>query len=384
MGTATLRRPVCGLLILGLGALVGCGKPPAMPQKPPAPVTVKAMSVIQRTTPILADFVGQVEAAQQVELRAKVNGILEEIRFTEGALVKRGQLLFIIDAGTYEASLADARARVAEAQAAYARVHQDVVRYKVLVEKGTIPRKQFDDAQAEERKLSASVEAAQAVADQKRLGVRDTLITSPIDGRIGRAEIKVGGLVSPGQTLLATVSTLDPMQVSFTLSENEYLTLARRRIEQQSQGLSEGERTVRLALTDGSEYPYPGTVNFIDRAVSASTGALTIRAEFPNPDNLLRPGLYARVRAQIDERKDALLIPQQAVQEMLGKTLITVVGEDGLAQIRPVRMGPRVGALWIVEQGLKPGEQVVVDGAQKARPGMPLHLIPVGEADFGG
>lgn len=367
------------LTFLGLLTVVcGCSLHRGEDEAPEA-VEVGAMTVIQRDTPVYNEYVGQVEAVQEVALRAKVDGFLDEQRFSDGYPVTKGQVLFVIDPRPYKAALADAEARLAESESAYVKAKQDVDRYGPLAKEEAIARLTYDNAVAQSNIALASVDSMKALVEQAKLNLDFTVIRCPLDGRIGRSDIDVGNYVTAGQTVLATVSKEDPVRVYFTITEKEYIDLVRYIIKK---GKEEEYPPIKLILADDSLYEHEGRIDFGDRAISRETGTLSVRAEFPNHEKLLRPGLYARVRFCVDIVKGGLLVPQRAVQEVLGKTFITLVGPGNKAERRMVTMGPRVGDLWLVLDGLKPGDKVVVEGFQKARPDTPLKVTMLTEKDL--
>lgn len=383
------------------------------------------VAVTQRAVPVYGQYVGQTEAVKTVEVRARVEGFIERQVAPDGVDVKAGDLLFVIDARPFEAALRQAEANVArdtaqlhqteaaltqreaDVRQAQANVDRDLaqvenaraqeVRYRTLFEKELIAKEQYDQIRTNMTSLEATVQADraalenaraalaaaratienaraavradEAAVDSARLQLGYTSVRSPLDGRMGRAEVRVGALVGKGEaTLLATVSTLDPMYVSFSVSEREALSGWRYRAAQPP-GRS-GPTGITITLPDDSVYPHDGRLDFVDRAVDPRTGTLALRAAFPNPARLLQPGQYVRLRILITERPDALLVPQAAIQESQGSASLFVVGPDRTVQSRAVRMGPRFGTLWVVEEGVKPGEQVVVKGLQQIRTGM--------------
>jgi RND family efflux transporter MFP subunit len=408
----------------GLG-LTACGRPEAVP--PPKPVAVTVVPVVQRPVPVYSQYVGQTEAVETVEIRARVEGYIERQVAPDGADVKAGDVLFVIDPRPLQAALRQAEANVArqvgqlgEAEAALVQRQADLrqaeanlardlaqaenartqeVRYRLLLEREFIAREQYDQIRTNMTALEATVQAdraavgnaraalaaAAATIENARAAVRAseaavesaglqlgyTVIRSPLDGRMGRAAVRVGSLVGRGEpTLLATVSTLDPMYVTWSVSEREALQVWRRRqTEMRARPDTDG---ITATLPDDSVYPYEGRLDFVDRAVDPRTGTLALRATFPNPAGVLRPGQYMRLRVRLEERPDALLVPQAAVLESQGSASVFVVGPERTVHARTVRMGPRVGALWVVEDGLKAGETVVVKGVQQVRPGMPV------------
>jgi membrane fusion protein (multidrug efflux system) len=360
-----------------LATLSACGKaPPATPAAPARPPEVMVLAVAPSATELSTDIVSEIRAFREVELRSRVSGLVTHIDFSPGQRVKEGDRLFRIDPRVFEESVSNARANLAEAEANLVRVQQDVARYEPLLPDNAIPRQVYDQAVAQEKQLRAVVNsrrAGLATAELER-GYAD--VRSPITGRIGLQRVEVGALASAGQTVLATVSSLDPVAVYFNVSERDYLAFARRQKEARTAGRPVVERPIQLLLPDGSAHPHPGTIDFTDRAVASSTGTLAVRAIFPNPEQLLRPGMNARVRIVYDVAQDALLVPQRAVTEMLGKYFLSVVGEGDKVEQRPVTPGTRVGDRWIIESGLRPGDRVIVDGLQSVRPGMVVQTRP--------
>lgn len=369
---------VCWMLAFTI--LQGCSgdKPAAGP--PPA-VEVKATPVVQRNTPIYSELVGEIRASQEVELRARVGGVLLKKHFQDGTIVQRGQVLFTIDPREPLAALADTKAQLAEAEASHARARAEVERYRPLVAENAISKQVYDNTVTEEQQSAARVDAVKAAIAQAQLSVGYTTIEAPLTGRIGKAEVFEGALIAAGSTLLATVSVDNPAWVYFNISETQLLEFSRR-YGTEPLPADDPKRRVSLTLADGNAYSRPGRVDFADRAVAAETGTFTLRATFPNPGHVLRPGLYARVRVQTDFRENALLIPERAVQQLLGRYSVTVVGADNKAEVREVTLGPRVNGRWVVESGLQAGDHVVVEGSLKAAPGTPLKITELTGADM--
>jgi len=364
------------LLLLQLAA---CSKAPVAP--PSAPVEVKAFAVAHSQTIMYADKVGEVKGSQEVQIRSRVSGILLKKHFNDGTLVNEGQPLFSIDAREFRAQVASAQAQVASAEANLARAREDVARYKPLLADEAISRQVYDNAVAAERQAAAQVTASRAALEETNLGLEYAEIRAPIHGRIGMAHVFPGDLISAGQTLLATLSSDDPAWVYFQISEAELLD-AQRRLGGQDPAPGDPARVVQLILSDGSIYPQSGLINFGDRALDPTTGTYKLRAEFPNPEHKLLPGLFARVRASGGRPINAIVVPDRAIQEQLGRFFVTVVGEGDKAEMRPVELGPRFGNRQVIKAGLKDGDRVVVEGLQKARPGTPLKVVPVKLEDF--
>jgi RND family efflux transporter MFP subunit len=411
------------VLIAVLSGLAACDRSPQV-NAAPKPPAVTVVAVAQRSVPVYGQYVGQTEAVKTVEVRARVEGFIER-QVPDGADVKAGDLLFVIDPRPTEAVLRQAEANVARDSAALrqaeaaltqreadvrqaqANVDRDVAqvenartqegRYRTLFEKELIAREQYDQIRTNLTALEATVQADraavenaraalgasraaienaraairadEAAADSARLQLGYTSVRSPLDGRMGKAEVRVGTLVGKGDaTLLATVSTLDPMYVSFSVSEREALSVWRRR--QAEMQAKPGSSGITMTLSDDSPYAHDGRLDFVDRAVDPRTGTLALRAAFPNPARMLQPGQYVRLRVLLAKRPDALVVPQAAIQESQGSASLFVVAADQTVQARAVRMGPRVGPLWVVEEGVKPGEHVVVKGLQQIWAGM--------------
>ncbi|MGH9793750.1 MAG: efflux RND transporter periplasmic adaptor subunit [Candidatus Acidiferrales bacterium] len=358
-----------------LAILQGCSgdKPAAGP--PPA-VEVKATPVVQRSTPIYSELVGEIRASQEVELRARIGGILLKKHFQDGTIVQRGQVLFTIDPREPLAALADTKAQLAEAEASHARARAEVERYRPLVAENAISKQVYDNTVTEEQQAAARVDAVKAAIAQAQLSVGYTTIEAPLTGRIGKAEVFEGALIAAGSTLLATVSVDDPAWVYFNISETQLLDFYRR-YGTKPLPADHPIRRVSLTLADGNRYPHAGRIDFAERAVAAETGTFALRATFPNPGHVLRPGLYGHVRVQTDFRENALLIPERAVRELLGRYSVTIVGAEDKAEVREVTLGPRVNGHWVVESGLQAGDRVLVEGSIKAAPGTPLQVTVV-------
>ena len=365
------------LALLGYAA-VSSGLPMRLgliqrPQPPLRAVEVKAVQVEKKDTQITYEFVGEIEASDSAQIRPKVTGNIVEKYVTGGAVVKKGQPLFRLEARQYQTTVMSADAAVAESEASLSQIARDVIRYKELAAGGAIAQQTLDTAIAQESQARAKVEANRAKADQARIDLADTVVVSPIDGRIDVKDVSIGNYATAGQTTLATVSAADKVRVKFSMSENEYLKLFARA---QGIGAMEPGHKITIKLSDGQDYPMQGAIEQVDSGMGQ--GTMSLKALVDNPQKMLLPGMFARVVATGDIRKDAMVIPQRAVQELLGKTFVTVVGEGDKAESRPVKMGPRVGASgWIVEDGLKPGDRVIVEGTLKAPPGTPVKVTMV-------
>ena len=419
-----LRRPLDYCLVGAalLVAFTACDRGDAKASKQAeAPIpTVLVAEVPQRTVQVSADFVARTEAVPTVEIRARISGVLEQVRFREGSEVKKDQVLFVIQQDEYKAALQSAQAQLAKAQADLIRAKDtsvverqraqldqakaelgknqaDVARYRPLVKEQAIPQQDLDTAlsrevaaragvQSAEAELKdavlaqrtaiqlseAAVESGKAAVTQADLNLKYTTIESPISGIISKLSVDVGNLVGRGEpTLLATVSAINPIYADFAITEADYLRMVKK-----IPGLGRGEvpkdraPTLDLVLADGTVFPQKGRPVFVDRAIDQKTGTIQVRAEFPNPQALLRPGQFGRVRAVTEEVPNAVLVPQVAVQELQGAKNVLVVGEGDKVALRTVTVREPYQQFYIVTAGLKAGERVIVEGVQKARPGM--------------
>ena len=353
--------------------LTACGK--KGPSAPP-PVEVAAITVAPQAATVAEDYVAQTEAVNTVEIRPRVGGVLEKQLPNEGERLKVGQLLFVIDQQPYIAALTQAQAALAQSQAALIQSQRDLGRAKSLSEIDAVSQQELDATVAKNEANRASVEATRAAVRTAELNLGYTTITSPIEGVMGRAQLRLGALVTANTTLLTTIYQTDRMYVNFSISEQRMLLLQR----QLGRAASQDSKTpppFQLFLADGSEYPQKPRLNFIDPAVDQRTGTLAIRLEVDNPEHLLHAGQFARVQAATAQLTDAIVLPQRAIQELQGKHYVWIVDADRKAQQRDVEMGPRIGRGWLVQQGLKGGDVVVVDGVQRLKPGAPVNATPL-------
>ena len=336
----------------------------------PTAVDVIVAPVQVRDVPIVVEWAAQTFGANDIEIRARVKGFLTQKAYREGSQVKRGDLLFQIDPSEYQSAVAQARATLGEAQANLSKASTDVSRLRPLAERNAVSRQDLDHAVASQQAAEGQVAAARAAMNTAQLNLGYTKITSPISGLAGVAQADVGSLVgSPGPTLLTVVSQVDTVKVKFRISEQEYLQLARA-LGDSGRATPRGAARLELVLSDGSVYDHKGRVVTVDRNIDPATGTLGIEALFPNPSGLLRPGQFARVRAPVTTRVNAILVPQRAVREMQGTFSVGVLKPDSTVEIRPVKAGARVGSDWVVDSGLVAGTVIVVEGMQKVRPGV--------------
>jgi membrane fusion protein (multidrug efflux system) len=361
------RALIVALSGLLANAAAGCGKKEAPAPQPP---DVKVATVLQKDVPIYVEAIGQTRGSTEIEVRARVEGFIQTIDFKEGNPVRKGQLLYTIDPSQYQAALAQARGTLAEAEAQLARAKQDVVRYEPLVAKNAISRQEYETAVVVQRAAEASVDAARAAAERAEIDLGYTRVVAPENGLAGKTEVYPGTLVGRGQsTLLTHISQIGTIHVRFTIPERDYLYYARRRQEAGRAGQAP-QLPFEMVLADGSVHPEKGRLVFVDRNVDPTTGTILMEAAFPNPGAIVRPGQYARVRAAVDLKKGAILVPQRAVSELQGIYNVAVVGGDDSVEIRMVTPAQRIGNLWVMDAGLKAGDRVVVEGLQKVRSGV--------------
>ena len=406
-----------GMVVITIITSAGCAKG-TQAARTPDPLTVEVAAVEQRDVPIYSEWIGTLDGLVNADIKAQVSGYLLKQDYIEGSFVRKGELLFEIDPRPFQAvvdqsegqlaqatsQLAQARAQLsqAEAQVSVAEANQkrtqlDVDRYIPLLKQEAIAQQDLDNAtqnnlaakaqvqaakaqvetsRAQIQAAGAAVQAAKAAVETARLNLGFTRLNSPIDGIAGLAQQQVGALVSPASGAVTTVSTVDPIKSYFTVSEQEYLAFHRRYSTQATLDAERKQLRLELILADGTVYGRPGTFFFADRQVNESTGAIRIAGLFPNPGNILRPGQYGRVRSSTRTQVGALLVPQRAVSELQGSYQVAVVEAGNKIALRPVKPGARSGTMWIIDEGLKPGESVVAEGVQKVRPGMEVNPKP--------
>ncbi|QDR81780.1 efflux RND transporter periplasmic adaptor subunit [Sporomusa termitida] len=340
---------------------------------PPA-VVVKAMQVVTRDTPVNREFVGQVKAKSEVKIMSKVAGNVVAKMVNGGDTVYKGQPLFQIDNKQYRSAINSARATLLKSQATLNNTRKDVERYQKLAAVKGVAQQTVDAYVAQAEEEAATVEVNRAVLQQALEDEQDTLIVSPVDGRIDVNDVSLGYYVAAGSTTMATVSSINPVWVQFSMSETEYLNYLRTGNGSLPASFKEH---LQLVLSDGTEYSLIGRVEQIDRGIDNTTGTITLKASFDNPQNYLLPGMFARVVAQETVRQGALLIPQKAVKEVLDTTFVTVVTEDNKAESRQVKLGDRIGDMWLVEEGLSGTDRVVVDGIDKVKQGNALQVTMI-------
>lgn len=382
------------LSVLALSS-VGCeGKSAGAPPPP----EVEVVQVEQKDVPIYGEWIGSLDGFVNADVKAQVSGYLIQQAYQEGSFVKKGQLLFQIDPRPFQAALDQAKAQLAqtEAQLATAEANQlqaqlNVDKYTPLAKEQAASQQDLDNAvqtnlaaKATVLNYKAAIEAAQAAVETAQINLGFTHLVAPIDGIAGIAQLQVGALVNPSSPPVTTVSTVDPIKVYFTVSEQEYLEFNRLYPSEAARASQEKKMPLQLILADGTTYPHDGSVYFADRAVDLGTGTIRIAGLFPNPGNILRPGGYGKVRAPVRTQPGALLVPQRAVSELQGSYQVAVVDDHNKVSVSTVKVGDRVGSDWIIMDGLKAGERVVAEGVQKVAPGAQVNPKPYADAPAAG
>ncbi len=357
--TEPYGRVVFFVALAALIFIAGCSRQ----QEGAASATIVEVAiVVTKDVPVWSEWTASTDGMVNATIRPQVQGYLLAQRYKEGEYVKKGQLLFEIDPSTFQAALNQANSRVTQMRVDCENARANLTRIKPLAEVQAVSAKDLDEAIRVEGSCQASLEAAKAVAEKAELDLKFTRIVSPINGIAGMAKTQVGNLVGPGSAEeLTTVSTVDPIKVSVPLTEQEYL--------RDTRAGGNGKAILELILADGSVHPYKGRFAFVDRQVDVGTGTIKVAALFPNPGNRLRPGQFARVRAETAIKKNVPLVPQRAVIEVQGSREVAVVTGDNKIEMTPIKVGPRFGELWVIEEGLKAGQKVVVEGTQKVRQG---------------
>ncbi|MET0962275.1 MAG: efflux RND transporter periplasmic adaptor subunit [Noviherbaspirillum sp.] len=364
-------------MLLALGA---CGDKKTDAQAKPGAAPPPEVSVITIATERIAitnELPGRLEATRSAQVRARVPGIVQKRLFTEGSDVKAGAVLFRIDPASLQAALANVQAARSRAEANLAQASLKVKRYAPLVQTNAISRQEYDDALAAQKQAQADLEAARANQQTASLNLGYATVTAPISGRIGRAQVTEGALVGQGEaTPLATIQQLDPIYVNLTQSSSELLKLRQALAAGKLKTVGRDQASVSLVTEDGTPYPHTGKLLFSDFAVDQSSGAITLRAEFPNPDRFLLPGMYVRARLEQAVNEAAITVPQQAVQRNNDGSSVMVIGADGKVAARPIKTSSVQGDKWIVTEGLKEGDVVIVEGLQKVQPGAAAKPVP--------
>lgn len=379
-------------LLLVFGLIIGAVHPykHALGSQPVALPDVQVLQVQQEDVPIYGEFIGTLDGLVNADVRAQVTGYLLKQGYEEGRFVKRGQLLFQIDPRPFQAALdqaqgqlAQAKAMLANAQAVQRRTELDVERYTPLVKEQAASQQDLDNAVQNNLAALATIETAkaqiktyEASVETGKINLEFTRLVAPIDGVAGQAQLQVGALVSPGSGVVTSVSTLDPIKAYFTVSEPQYLEWRKRFPTEISRWEADKKLHLQLILADGSIYPREGTFYFSDRQINETTGAIRLAGLFPNPNNILKPGGYAKVRAVVRTEERALLVPQRAVSELQGGYQVAILDADNKVTIRPVTVGPQIDRRWVIASGLSAGDRVVAEGVQKVRTGVKVNPKP--------
>jgi len=359
-------------LLVALPGLSACGAGGGPPKMPPPEVT--AVTVEPRNLPATFEYVGQVAGIREVEVRPRVSGILEKWNYTEGAAVQAGQSLFTIDPAPFRAALERADAQLAAAQATREQAQRLVDRLKPLYDTQLVSQQDYDNSVSALQVAEANVAAAKAALTEARLNLDYTRVEAPITGITSRALMSEGSLVTAQQTLLTTISQIDPIYVTFSFTEDERLKFTRAIADKRLTLPRDGKFDVALTLADGTNYAHTGKVNFTDVRVNTSTGTIDARAVMPNPEHLLSPGQFVRVKLSGAVRTNVIAIPQRAVLEGPNTKIVMLVNGQGLVEPRPVQVDDWTGDEWLITGGLKPGETVIIDGVVRARPGAPVTI----------
>jgi len=375
-GRGILRQSVLAGGCLLVMLLTGCGE-----TAPPAPpvLDIPVFTVNPEDVDITIKMVGQTRGSVDIPIRARVEGFLETLEFEEGREVSKDQLLYTIDPRPFEAKVVEAQGHLAESRTMLTKAKSDLARIRPLAEMKAVSQQDLDSAVAEYEAAKGAVQASEAQLDQAEIELSYTRIQAPIDGRIGISAAKVGEFVGkePNPVVLNYVSQADPIRVRFSVNERFFLQWARRfaELSRQSPQQPEEDRGLELVLADGYVHPHPGHVIAYDAAVNPTTGTFTLEADFPNPDGSVVAGLFARVLAVAETRQDALLVPQRAVSELQGNYRVFVVKSDNTVELRDVVPGPRIDNLWLIEEGLQPGETIAVEGILRLQDGMTVNPV---------
>ncbi|MCU1283404.1 MAG: efflux system, rane fusion protein CmeA [bacterium] len=354
---------IASLFLLAV-ALGGCKKAP--PPPPPAP-TVRVATLHTRNIEQVREWLATLDGSTNAEIRPQVSGYIQELNYQEGSMVQKGTLLFTLDRRPFVAAAEKARGDYENAVAQWNKAKADVARYAPLVAEHALSKESLDDARAAERVGAANTQAMKGALAVAKLNLEWAEVRSPIDGLAGIAQTRVGNLVNPN-SVLAVVSTVDPIRSSVNIGERQYFELAER-LNHVNEPRYANARTIELILVDGHMHPYQARRVIVNRQIDPSTGTLLVQALFPNPGNILRPGMFAKVRVHSSAQADALLLPERAVQELQGQNQVGVIAPDGRVQIRTVKLGRLIDHSYVVESGLSPGERVIVDGLQNVQPG---------------
>jgi len=378
---AKRKKPIALMLALALAAsalLAGCGG--QKQQAAGGAAQVKAMKVLQQDTPVVSEYAGQIAGKDEVKVQSKVSGRVVEKYFHGGDFVQAGQPLYRIDSRQYESAVLQAQATLAQSQATLANAQTDLGRDQELLASDAISEQQVTTQQANVNAYSAAAAANQALLQKAQQDLSDTVVYAPMSGQVSVDDVAIGTFATAGNTNLVTIGTTDPVFVTFSISETEYLKF--RNIQQMQSGSGNGI-TVAIKLSDGTTYPLDGRIVQADRALTQNSGTLTVKALFGNPDGLLLPGMFARVKLTGETVPNAILVPQRAVQQLLDKTFVMVVGADGKSEARKIELGQQVGSYYIVKSGLSAEDTVIVEGLSSLTEGKDLAVTMVTPEDMG-
>lgn len=367
------------LLSLCLALLGGCGGHPARPGAGKA-TAVKAVAVLEQDVVLSSEYAGQVRSFDEVKILPRVSGTIVEKFCTGGEFVKEGQILYRIDPRQYESAVLSASASLAQSEAVLENARLDLQRYERLLAAAAVPEKAVTTQRSKVHEYEAMAAANAALLKKAQENFDDTTVYAPLDGRLDVNDVAVGTYANAGQTVLATIGSVDPVYVQFSISEMQYLSFLR------PQGLG-GERLsqqrVTITLSNGDKYPFAGSLAQADRALAANTGTLTVKALFANPSGILLPGMFARVRLESEVVPQALLVPERALQQILDKTFVITVGAENKSETRPVELGEKIGSYYIIKSGLQPGDVVVVEGLTRLQAGMDMEVTMVTPEEMG-
>lgn len=361
------------LAVLAMSVVSGCGA--GNTAKPGGATQVKAMKAIQKDTPLSYEYAGQVKGKNEVTVQAKVSGNIVEKYISGGQSVRAGQPLYKIDSRQYESALLSAQATLAQSEATLNNSQIDLQRDQELLASNSIAEQTATTQASTVRQNAAAADANRALVQKAQENLDDTLVVAPMDGRLDVSDVAIGTYASAGSTALVTMGSSNPVFVQFSISENEYLKFMQNNPNNSASGIPNA--AVTITLSNGTEYPIPGTIEQIDRLLSTNTGTLTVKASFDNPDNVLLPGMFARAKLSGEVIPNAILVPQRAVQQLLDKSFVIVVGADNKSETRAVTLGEKVGSFWIIKDGLTADDTVVVEGLTKLQAGMDLNVTMV-------
>jgi membrane fusion protein (multidrug efflux system) len=362
------------LILLAISALTACGKNETIELGPPEVLVTEAAT---RDVPVYREWIGTIDGSENAEIRARVTGYLMKRDYQEGGLVKKGDLLFEIDPRPFEAELDQAKSQLEQGKAAALAAAAERDRSDKLFAQKVISAQEHTNKTQLNEANQAKVQALQAAVEQAQLNLNFCRVTAPVEGIAGIAKAQVGDLVGTGSNVVLTsISTLNPAKILFPISEADYLAAIQRVQETLNKPLEQRPESIDLILADGSTFPNKARLLSVDRQVQASTGTILVTALVQNPGSILRPGFFARARIVAQVLKDAIVVPQRAVSEVQGAYQLGIVGSDGKAEIRPVKVGARIGTDWVITSGLTAGEKVVVEGLQKIKSGTPVTAKP--------